>query len=117
MISTANFLPTLELIAADKSTNRPYKTATKTKQGTAYFIRHGESTFNERNIFAGVVDAELTTFGKMQARQAGQDIKRKNVTFDAVYVLHLRRARQTCEIALVVSDRRSPHIQPQMDRR
>ncbi|MEL7226323.1 MAG: phosphoglycerate mutase family protein, partial [Cyanobacteria bacterium J06576_12] len=60
--------------------------ATTTKRGTAYFIRHGESTFNERNIFAGVVDAELTAFGKMQARQAGQDIQKKSVTFDAVYV-------------------------------
>ncbi|MEM9092862.1 MAG: phosphoglycerate mutase family protein [Cyanobacteria bacterium P01_F01_bin.53] len=58
---------------------RPTKSSTQastaTKRGTAYFIRHGESTFNERNIFAGVVDAELTAFGKMQARQAGQDIR------------------------------------------
>ncbi|MEL6816358.1 MAG: phosphoglycerate mutase family protein, partial [Cyanobacteria bacterium J06598_3] len=78
------------------------QSTTNTQQGTAYFIRHGESTFNERNIFAGVVDAELTAFGKMQARQAGQDIQRKNATFDAVYVSHLRRARQTCDIALGV---------------
>ncbi|MEO0706297.1 MAG: histidine phosphatase family protein [Cyanobacteria bacterium J06649_5] len=91
---------------------------TKTQQGTAYFIRHGESTFNERNIFAGVVDAELTAFGKMQARQAGQDIKRKNVTFDAVYVSHLRRARQTCDIALTVSNAlHAPTIEPQLDHR
>ena len=92
--------------------------ATKTKRGTAYFIRHGESTFNERNIFAGVVDAELTAFGKMQARQAGQDIKRKSVTFDAVYVSHLRRARQTCDIALSVSGAlESTDVVPQMDHR
>ncbi|MEO0648128.1 MAG: histidine phosphatase family protein, partial [Cyanobacteria bacterium J06650_10] len=60
----------------------------------------------------------LTTFGKMQARQAGQDIKRKNVTFDTVYVSHLRRARQTCDIALSVSGAlRSPNLQPQIDHR
>ncbi|MEO0648720.1 MAG: phosphoglycerate mutase family protein, partial [Cyanobacteria bacterium J06650_10] len=87
--------------SAQFSSTKPL--STPTKKGTAYFIRHGESTFNERNIFAGVLDAELTTFGKMQARQAGQDIKRKNVTFDTVYVSHLRRARQTCDIALSVS--------------
>lgn len=94
------------------------KASSPTKQGTAYFIRHGESTFNERNIFAGVLDAELTAFGKMQARQAGHNIKKKNATFDTVYVSHLRRARQTCDIALSVSGAlRSPHIVPQIDHR
>jgi len=70
--------------------------------GQVYFIRHGESTSNERNIFAGVLDVELTAFGRMQARQAGLDLKRKGVQFDAVYVSHLKRARQTCDIALAV---------------
>ncbi len=73
------------------------------QQGQVYFIRHGESTSNERNIFAGVLDVELTAFGRLQARQAGNDLKKKDVKFDAVYVSHMRRARQTCEIALEVS--------------
>ena len=30
--------------------------------GNVYFIRHGESTRNERNIFAGVLDVDLTSF-------------------------------------------------------
>ncbi|KAF3883817.1 MULTISPECIES: histidine phosphatase family protein [Nostocales] len=71
--------------------------------GKVYFIRHGESTSNERNIFAGVLDVDLTTFGRLQARQAGFDLKKKEVKFDAVYVSHMRRARQTCEIALAES--------------
>lgn len=45
--------------------------------GKVYFIRHGESTSNERNIFAGVLDVDLTTFGRLQARQAGFDLKKK----------------------------------------
>ena len=65
--------------------------------GRAYFVRHGESTSNERNIFAGVLDVDLTAFGKLQARRAGVDIKKKGVKFNAVYVSHMRRARQTCE--------------------
>ena len=86
--------------------------------GQVYFIRHGESTSNERNIFAGVLDVELTAFGRMQARQAGQDLKRKGVQFDAVYVSHLKRARQTCDIALAVSNSlKHPNIQPQIDHR
>lgn len=86
--------------------------------GNAYFIRHGESTSNERNIFAGILDVGLTAFGKLQARQAGQDIKKKGVKFDAVYVSHMRRARQTCEIALDVSQAlKSPDIPVQVDHR
>src|SRR5918997_90559 len=56
--------------------------------GRVYFIRHGERPSNERNIFAGV---------------PGVDLKKKGTKFDAVYVSHMRRARQTCEIALAES--------------
>lgn len=88
------------------------------RRGTVYFVRHGESTSNERNIFAGVLDVELTAFGKTQAQKAGRDLKQKGVMFDAVYVSHLKRARQTCDIALSVSGAlRNPKIEPQIDRR
>ncbi|MEM9906987.1 MAG: histidine phosphatase family protein, partial [Cyanobacteria bacterium P01_D01_bin.44] len=94
------------------------KSVSAVRQGTVYFVRHGESTSNERNIFAGVLDVELTAFGKMQARQAGYDIQKQGVTFDAVYVSHLKRARQTCDIALAVSGAlKSPDIEPQIDHR
>ncbi|HLO51248.1 MAG TPA: histidine phosphatase family protein [Kamptonema sp.] len=86
--------------------------------GEAYFIRHGESTSNERNIFAGILDVGLTAFGKLQARRAGLDIKKKGVKFDAVYVSHMRRARQTCEIALAESQAlKSPDTPVQIDHR
>lgn len=86
--------------------------------GRAYFIRHGESTSNERNIFAGVLDVDLTAFGRLQARRAGVDIKKKGVKFDAVYVSHMRRAWQTCEIALAESQGlKSPDIPVEIDHR
>ncbi|MEH2216875.1 MAG: histidine phosphatase family protein [Nostoc sp.] len=86
--------------------------------GRAYFIRHGESTSNERNIFAGVLDVDLTAFGRLQARRAGADIKKKGIKFDAVYVSHMRRARQTCEIALAESQAlKSPDIPVEIDHR
>jgi 2,3-bisphosphoglycerate-dependent phosphoglycerate mutase len=88
------------------------------QEGKVYFIRHGESTSNERNIFAGVLDVDLTAFGRLQARQAGSDLKKKGVKFDAVYVSHMRRARQTCEIALAESRALKFHDTPiQIDHR
>ncbi|MEO1354023.1 MAG: phosphoglycerate mutase family protein, partial [Cyanobacteria bacterium J06635_15] len=111
--------PTASRPAATSTHNSPYpKPVSSGRQGTVYFVRHGESTSNERNIFAGVLDVELTAFGKMQARQAGDDIQKKGVTFDAVYVSHLKRARQTCDIALAVSGAlKSPDIEPHIDHR
>ncbi|ARV59352.1 phosphoglycerate mutase [Nostocales cyanobacterium HT-58-2] len=104
------------------SENLPIKSgqvAEKNQQeGKVYFIRHGESTSNERNIFAGVLDVDLTAFGRLQARQAGSDLKKKGVKFDAVYVSHMRRARQTCEIALAESQAlKSPDTSIQIDHR
>ncbi|MCT7948520.1 histidine phosphatase family protein [Ancylothrix sp. C2] len=88
------------------------------QSGEAYFIRHGESTSNERNIFAGILDVGLTAFGKLQARRAGTDLKKKGIKFDAVYVSHMRRARQTCEIALAESQAlKSPDIPIHVDHR
>lgn len=88
------------------------------KLGRVYFIRHGESTSNERNIFAGVLDVALTPYGKLQARHAGMDIQKKGIKFDAVYVSHMIRARETCEIALDVSQAlRSPDVPIQIDYR
>ena len=84
--------------------------------GRVYFIRHGESTSNERNIFAGVLDVDLTSFGRLQARRAGVDLKKKGTKFDAVYVSHMRRARQTCEIALAESQAlKSPNTPVEID--
>ncbi|MEG4574094.1 histidine phosphatase family protein [Microcoleus sp. N3A4] len=86
--------------------------------GRVYFIRHGESTSNERNIFAGVLDVDLTGFGRLQARRAGVDLKKKGTKFDAVYVSHMRRARQTCEIALAESQAvKSPDTPVEIDHR
>ncbi|MBH8566873.1 histidine phosphatase family protein [Nostoc sp. CENA67] len=106
-ISNSENLPTSSQIAENNH-----------QHGKVYFIRHGESTSNERNIFAGVLDVDLTTFGRLQARQAGIDLKKKGVKFDVVYVSHMRRARQTCEIALAESQAlKSPDTPIQIDHR
>src|ERR687886_694002 len=104
----------------DGSTSRVSGASERTDDlpGKVYFIRHGESTSNERNIFAGILDVGLTAFGKLQARRAGMDIKKKGIKFDAVYVSHMRRAQQTCELALEVSQGRASADTPvQIDHR
>ncbi|MEG4005430.1 histidine phosphatase family protein [Microcoleus sp. Pol11C1] len=104
--------------AATKTSAASHKEFNAEQLGRVYFIRHGESTSNERNIFAGVLDVDLTSFGRLQARRAGVDLKKKGTKFDAVYVSHMRRARQTCEIALAESQAlKSPDTPVQIDHR
>lgn len=108
----------MEITDNPTATSSPSEPEKLPLYGEAYFIRHGESTSNERNIFAGILDVGLTAFGKLQARRAGLDIKKKGVKFDAVYVSHMRRARQTCEIALAESQAlKSPDTPVQIDHR
>jgi bisphosphoglycerate-dependent phosphoglycerate mutase len=69
--------------------------------GKVYFIRHGESTANEANVYSGVTDVPLTMFGIKQAQAAGADMHRKGIDhLDAVYTSHLVRTRKTAAVAL-----------------
>jgi len=63
-----------------------------------FLVRHGESTANEVNRFAGAIDAPLTELGKAQARRAGESWKFGRI--DQVFVSPLTRARQTADIIL-----------------
>ncbi len=60
------------------------------------FIRHGESTCNEVNRFAGSVDAPLTQLGRAQAEEAARTFK--GPLPDLLFVSNLSRARETAEI-------------------
>ncbi|MFT5470034.1 MAG: broad specificity phosphatase PhoE [Verrucomicrobiales bacterium] len=59
-------------------------------------IRHGESSCNEANRFAGSVDAPLTRLGRAQAEQAAKTFA--GPTPDRLFVSNLSRARETAEI-------------------
>ncbi len=61
-------------------------------------LRHGESQWNLENRFTGWVDVELSDKGREEARQAGE--KLKEVQIDKVYTSVLKRAINTCNIAL-----------------
>ncbi|MEN8132548.1 MAG: histidine phosphatase family protein, partial [Pseudomonadota bacterium] len=79
------------------------------KWGNLYLVRHGESTANEVNRFAGAVDAPLTDLGRAQATKAA--VNWCGQTIDQVYVSPLTRAQQTAEI-LMDSFSNNAGIQP-----
>jgi broad specificity phosphatase PhoE len=61
-----------------------------------FLVRHGESTCNEINRFAGDTDVPLTPLGQEQARQAARDCR--GISPDSIFVSPLKRARETAEI-------------------
>ncbi|MCJ7807390.1 MAG: 2,3-bisphosphoglycerate-dependent phosphoglycerate mutase, partial [Dehalococcoidia bacterium] len=63
-------------------------------------IRHGESIWNKENKFTGWTDVDLSDDGLIEARKAGQILKKNGYTFDLAYTSVLKRAIRTLWIAL-----------------
>lgn len=61
-------------------------------------IRHGESMWNEKNLFTGSVDVPLTRRGVDEAIEAGKRIC--NIPLDFVYTSALIRSQMTAVLAL-----------------
>ena len=55
-----------------------------------YLVRHGESTCNEVNRFAGSIDAPLTSLGEAQANKAAKNWQGQLP--DRIYTSPLQRA-------------------------
>jgi hypothetical protein len=63
-------------------------------------VRHGESTWNDLNIFTGWADASLNEKGLTEASQGGKLLKAGGYTFDVAYTSVLKRAIKTLWIVL-----------------
>lgn len=63
-------------------------------------VRHGQSEWNEKNLFTGFKDVELTQKGIDEAKQAGKDLQKLGVSFDRVYTSTLKRAIETTDYVL-----------------
>lgn len=63
-------------------------------------IRHGESVWNQKNIFTGWSDAELSENGQNEAKAAGQKLLELGLDFDIVYTSVLKRAIHTSDLVL-----------------
>jgi len=63
-------------------------------------VRHGESEWNEKNLFCGWFDANLSEKGKQEAVSAGVALKNAGYTFDVAYTSVLTRAQNTLQAIL-----------------
>jgi 2,3-bisphosphoglycerate-dependent phosphoglycerate mutase len=63
-------------------------------------LRHGESVWNQENLFTGWTDVDLSERGRAESRQAGNSLKAAGCTFDVAYTSVLKRAIRTLWILL-----------------
>ena len=59
------------------------------------FLRHGQSTWNQLNLFTGWVDVELSELGFQEATAGGVELKKAGIEFDVAYTSLLQRAQET----------------------
>ena len=72
---------------------------------TLVLIRHGESEWNKKNLFAGWSDVDLTETGRSEAARAGQLLREGGYDFDCAFTSYLKRAIHTCNAVLDEMDR------------
>ena len=72
---------------------------------TLLLLRHGQSDWNEKNLFTGWVDVPLSATGEAEARRGGELMAEAGLLPDVVHTSLLRRAISTANIALDVCDR------------
>ena len=63
-------------------------------------VRHGQSEWNEKNLFTGWKDPGLTQKGVEEAKKAGHHLKSLGLSFDVLYTSALVRAQLTGKIML-----------------
>ena len=63
-------------------------------------VRHGQSEWNEKNLFTGWENPGLTKKGADEAMHAGELIKELNINFDRMFTSALIRAQLTGSIIL-----------------
>ena len=68
-------------------------------------VRHGESEWNQKNLFTGWVDVELSDNGREEAKRAGKALKEAGIDFDICFTSYLKRAINTQQIILKEMER------------
>ncbi|KAL9683704.1 hypothetical protein QQ045_015532 [Rhodiola kirilowii] len=99
--------------ASQSSVVTPSKSASneskkKSSEVALILIRHGESLWNEKNLFTGCVDVPLTKKGVEEAIEAGRRIC--NIPVDMIYTSALIRAQMTAMLAMTQHRRKKVPI-------
>lgn len=72
---------------------------------TLILLRHGQSEWNEKNLFTGWMDVPLTELGWQEARNAGELLASAELLPDVLFTSVLKRAIHTANEALKTADR------------
>jgi len=73
-------------------------------------VRHGQSFWNKERRFTGWADIDLTNQGKLEAKYAGELIKKLNIKFHTIFTSELIRAINSMEIILKVLNEKNSEI-------
>ena len=76
-----------------------------TAKYTLILLRHGNSLWNQANLFTGWVDVDLSDQGREEAKRAGQLLAESGLKPDLLFTSRLKRAINTANIALDEADR------------
>jgi 2,3-bisphosphoglycerate-dependent phosphoglycerate mutase len=68
-------------------------------------LRHGNSVWNQKNLFTGWVDVDLSDQGRIEAKRAGELLKESGLKPKILFTSVLKRAINTAHIALDQLDR------------
>ncbi|KAK9005662.1 hypothetical protein V6N11_043087 [Hibiscus sabdariffa] len=90
------------------SNNVTHEPRTKPNETALILIRHGESLWNEKNLFTGCVDVPLTKKGVEEAIEAGRRIS--NIPVDMIFTSALIRAQMTAMLAMTQHRRKKVPI-------
>jgi 2,3-bisphosphoglycerate-dependent phosphoglycerate mutase len=73
--------------------------------GNLVLLRHGQSEWNQLDLFTGWHDVDLTAKGEAEARRAGRLLSAADIDVDVVHTSLQRRAIRTANLALEELDR------------
>ncbi|TVU28533.1 hypothetical protein EJB05_20054, partial [Eragrostis curvula] len=102
--SQSSVIEPVQLPSSPKSSTIPKKSG----ESALILIRHGESLWNEKNLFTGCVDVPLTPKGVNEAIEAGKRIC--NIPVDVIYTSSLIRAQMTAMLAMMQHRRKKVPI-------
>ncbi|HEY3833995.1 MAG TPA: phosphoglyceromutase [Acidimicrobiia bacterium] len=75
-------------------------------EATLVLLRHGQSEWNELNLFTGWVDVDLTELGRTEAVAGGEQLRAAGLRPDVLHTSVQLRAIRTAELALDAAGRK-----------